>query len=53
MYVKCNIDYCKHWSREYGDFEGEGGCTLDIITITDEKLTPCGYVPQCEDFEEK
>ena len=53
MYVKCEIDYCRHWSKEYGDFEGEGGCTLNIITITDEKLTPCGYIPQCEDFEEK
>ena len=53
MRVKCNIDYCKHWKENAGPYIGTGGCTLEEITISDEELTAAGYIPKCEDFEER
>ena len=53
MRVKCNIDYCKHWKDDAGDYIGEGGCTLDEIEINDDELTGGGFFPMCKDYEEE
>lgn len=52
MRIRCRCDDCRHWDEEGGDYIGEGGCTLDEISI-DMGLTPSGFYPICEDYEEK
>ena len=53
MYIKCNCESCRHWSTDGGDFIGEGGCTLDTITISDNTVTAAGCLPMCEDYKER
>lgn len=51
MIVRCWCKDCKHWSKEGGAFINEGGCTLDMVSITDDSRAP-GWFPTCNDYEE-
>jgi len=53
MRVKCNIDYCRHYDKKGGNYENEGGCTLEEISISDDTYTAAGFVPMCDDYEER
>jgi len=52
MNVKCYCTDCKHWDEDGGDFYNEGGCTLSIISIS-QQLTSSGFHPMCEDYKER
>lgn len=52
MNVKCSCEDCKFWDMDGGDYYGEGGCTLPVISIS-EQLTGGGFLPICEDYKEK
>ena len=51
MTVRCNISYCRHWDENAGDYIGEGGCTLNEISINDDYVYDSR--PGCDDFEER
>ena len=53
MIVKCQCESCVHWSKDGGDFIDEGGCTLDTITVSENTATAAGFLPLCEDYEER
>lgn len=52
MIVRCDVQDCKHWSEDGGSFKHEGGCTLDMITISDKDIM-YSENPACEDYEER
>lgn len=45
QYIKCLCDDCKH-------NDGEGNCTIPVVSI-DWQITASGWIPACEDHEEK
>lgn len=45
MYLKCLCTDCTH-------NDGDGGCTEDSITISNDNMTSGGFLPTCEDYEE-
>ncbi len=54
MYIHCNVRSCKHWKEGASDFLCDvGGCTLDEVTISEDKVTAAGCLPLCEEYEER
>lgn len=53
MRVRCDIEYCRYWSKNGGDYTDEGGCILDEIRISDDTYTAAGFVPMCGNYEER
>lgn len=45
--LRCRVEDCKHHSRTGNH------CTLDYITIDNDIMTSAGFLPVCEDYDER
>ena len=43
--VWCECDGCVHWD--------DGECSYDGVTISDRNITAAGFLPVCQDYEER
>lgn len=44
-YVSCAVEHCK--------YNKDGECDSNYILISDKNMTSAGFIPMCEDYEEK
>ena len=52
MYLTCNCTDCIHNTGE-DNVEDYHHCKLDYLTISNDTMTSAGFLPLCEDYEER
>jgi len=51
MIVDCDVSSCVHWCEQGGNFIDRGGCTLNMIRVSEDTLTGGGFLPLCRYYE--